>query len=82
MLRRRKEETPRSLYAGSLLTRLLRTGPDVHRATVRRYGFRPYSINNLINLCLSYGSGRSAAKAAMLTCAIFWNSSSKSSLTN
>jgi hypothetical protein len=29
------------------------------------------SINNLINLCLSYGSGRSAAKAAMLTCPIF-----------
>jgi hypothetical protein len=41
MLRRRKEETPRSLIAGSLLTRLLRRGPGVSGCL--GFGSRPHS---------------------------------------
>ena len=78
----RKARHPAEPSAGPLFTRLLGRDPTCIGATVRGYGFHPHSINNLIKLRLPYGSSRSAAKAAMLTCAIFWNNSSASSLIN
>jgi hypothetical protein len=71
MLRREKEETPRSLFAGSLLTRLLRRARGYRG--VRGYGSRLHSINNLIKPALAHGSRRSTANAAMLTCGDFRN---------
>ena len=64
MLRRKKEETLRSLVAGSLLTRLL-TGPEVHRGA--GYGSR-LPINKMIKLPPAHGSSWSTANPAMLAC--------------
>ena len=70
MLRRQKEETPRGLVAGSLLTQLQVRDPTCIGGA--GYG-SCLTINNLIMRTRTLGSSHSAATGAMLTCGDFRN---------